>query len=430
MSSTNAPHPLSQDGYFLSQNNPIANRDQRDLEALAISIYARPEIAEEKQSTIASFLRVTSTIASQPVLDILPAYVDTYAFRSIQIAVNSDANFPRIMRVYTPAAKWMGNNVPESRWGQENADNTYRIIPVDHDGQYVVSGQRQQHPPSHISYMLVADTNTSVTVGLIEQHEMDIAADGSFEITLDKTPSNGRRNHIQITPDALYLFIRDTMGDWNQTPDALRVRRLNPATREPLSIDELTARAVRVMRDGVAPAYYWQRIVLNIPMQSISQPHLTGALGGLLTQLSCGGWTRLGDDEAAIITIDPVDAAYRNVQLYNLWGASLDYRDHLTSLNNSQMTAGPDGRLTFVISSRDPGIANWLDNLGIGEVTVMMRWQGLSATAKEPSVGMTIVKFAELDSALPSGVVRMTREERAGQILARQRSYDRRFLAA
>jgi phosphatidylserine/phosphatidylglycerophosphate/cardiolipin synthase-like enzyme len=227
------------------------------------------------------------------------------------------------MRVYTPSANWLGHSVPESRWGQENADNTYRTIPVDHEGRYVVTGRRQQQPPSHISYMLVADTNTSVTVGLVEQHDMDIAADGTFEITLDKSPAAGRKNHIQITPDALYLFIRDTMGDWNQTPDALRVTRLDPPTRSPLSIDELTTRAVRVMRDGVAPAYYWQRIVLNIPVQSISQPHLTGAVGGLLTQLSCGGWTRLDHDEAAVITIDPLDAAYRNIQLYNLWGATI-----------------------------------------------------------------------------------------------------------
>jgi hypothetical protein len=332
------------------------------------------------------------------------------------------------MRVYSPAANWLGNSVPESRWGQENADNIYRTIPVEYGGQYVVSGQRQPHPPSHISYMLVADTNTSVTVGLIEQHDMDIASDGIFTITLDNTPANGRKNHIQLTSEARILFIRDTMGDWDQTPDALRVKRLNPPAREPLSIDELAARAVRVMRDGVAPAYYWQRIVLNIPMQSISQPHLTGAVGGLLTQLSCGGWTRLDREEAAVITIDPVDAAYRNVQLYNLWGASLDYRNHLTSFNNSQMKAGADGRLTFVVSSHDPGIYNWLDNLGIAEVTVMMRWQGLSPTAKAPSVAMNIVKFADLDSVLPAGAARVTPEERTTQMAARQRAYDRRFL--
>ena len=421
--------PLSPDGNFLSESNPIANNDQRELEAKAIEIFSRPEIQEAKKRTTASFLHVTSNIASPDVLALLPDYIESYAFRSIQLAVNSDANFPKVLRIYSPAAKWMGNDVPESRWGQENADNAYRIIPVEYGGKYVIRGQRQKNPPSHVSYMLVADTNTSVTVGLLEQHDLDVAPDGSFEITLDESAADGRKNHIQITSDALYLFIRDTMGDWLQTPNALWVERVNPPTREPLSMDELTDRAIRVMRDGVAPAYYWQRIVLNIPMQTISEPHLTGAIGGLLTQISCGGWVRLGEDEAAVITLDTIDAAYQNVQLYNLWGMSLEYRDRLTSLNNSQMKHDADGRLTFVVSARDPGIHNWLDNTGKSEVTVMFRWQGLPpGTSHGPALNMDIVKVQDLEAALSSSVARVTPEERAKQMLTRQRAYDRRFL--
>lgn len=431
MAKTQADDPIWSDDYFLSASNPVANTDQRELETQAISIFGRPEIEQATKRAIESFLHVTSNIASPEALALLPDYAESYAFRSIQLAVNSDANYPKVLRIYSPAANWLGNDVPESRWGQENADNAYRIIPVNSRGKYLIRGQLQEKPPSHVSYMLVADTNTSVTEGLLEQHNMEIAPDGSFHVTLDDSPVHGRRNHIQLTPDAHYLFIRDALGDWTQTPNALRVQRLNPPEGLPLTRDELTERAVCVMRDGVTPAYFWQRIVLNIPIQTISTPRLTGSIGGLLTQLSCGGWMRLGHDEAAVISVAPLDAAYRNAQLYNLWGKSLEYRDRITSLNNSQMQADEDGRHTFVISARDPGIANWLDNMGMNEVTVMFRWQGLSPDLKEPpAIDVDIVKFADIAPVAGAGVKRVTPEQRTEQMQVRRQGFDRRFIDA
>jgi len=237
--------------------------------------------------------------------------------------------------------------VPESRWGMENPDNCYRIIPMEYGGRYAVHGQVQENPPTHSSYVLVADTNTSVTEGLLEFKDLDVAADGSFTLTLDESPANGRRNHIQLTPYARYLFNRDTMGDWMQTPHALRVERLNPPSRGPLTMDELADRASRVMHDGVAAMVYWERITLNEPMGTYRQPQLTGPSGGLLTQMSASGWVRLADDEAFLATCDPVEASYFSHVLYDLWGRSLEYRDHFTSLNNAQMAPDADGRFTF-----------------------------------------------------------------------------------
>jgi hypothetical protein len=54
------------------------------------------------------------------------------------------------------------------------------------------------------------------------------------------------------------------MSDWKQTPDALRVERLNAPAREPLTIDELALRAARIMHNGVAPDYYWIRLPITI----------------------------------------------------------------------------------------------------------------------------------------------------------------------
>jgi len=417
------------DGYFLSSTNPIATEDQRYLDGRAVELMARPDVRQAKQRAAGAFALVTDQTVSAETLSLFPAYVESYAFRSIQIAVNADANYPRVYRVYSPAAEWLGNRVPESRWGQENPDNIYRIVPIAFGGRYVVHGRRGPNPPSDVSYTLVADTNTSITVGLLGQKDIVTESDGSFAITLDETPANGRPNHIQVTPDARYLFIRDSLGDWRQTPNFLRVERSNAPTREPLSLDELAAQAAKVMRDGVQPAYYWCRLVLNGPSGAMKQPHGTGASGGLLTQVSSSGWFALNPDEAVIVSFAPIAAAYCSMVLYDLWGRSLEYRDHLTSLNSSQMVADGDGNFTFVIAAKDPGVRNWLDTTGLHEFAVGLRWQGISPEVKEPpQVHTRVVAGTALAGALPPTIRKLTAAERAEQIRVRRQGYDRRFL--
>ena len=258
---------------------------------------------------------------------------------------------------------------------------------------------------------------------------MEVAADGSFEITLDNSPAQGRANHIQLMPEALYVFIRDTMSDWRQTPNALRVERLDPPARGPLTEDELAYRATRVMQMGVAPAFYWNRLVRNAPMAELASPSLTGANGGLLTQLSSHGWFNLEEGKAAVITVAPLASSYQSIVLYDLWGRSLEYRDHLTCYNNAQMAADANGFFSFVITRRDPGVHNWLDPMDLHQFSTGYRWQGLPKTIdKPPTLIARVVPEVELQSALPEGMRRITPAERAAQLQRRQQEYDRRTI--
>jgi hypothetical protein len=413
------------DGYFLSNSNPIATTDQRWLDAKAVELFARPDVQQAKQRAAGAFALVTDKTVSPEVWGMFPAYVESYAFRSIQLAVSSDANYPRVYRVYTPAATWLGNRVPEARWGQENPDNIYRIIPIAFGGQYVVHGKRHADPPSDVSYTLVADTNTSITVGLLGQADIITDPDGSFAITLDERPANGRQNHIQVTPDAKYLFIRDSLGDWRQTPNALRVERLNAPTREPLTIDELAAKAGIVMRDGVAPAYYWCRLVLNAQPGALSQPKGTGPSGGLLTQITSHGWFSLKDDQIGVVSFSAIEASYCSIVLYDIWGRSLEYRNHLTSLNGAQMARDADGNFSFIISANDPGVHNWLDTMGLHEFSVGLRWQGISPEVKTPPQVETRVGDASL---VPATIRKVSAEQRAAQLRDRRETHDLRYI--
>jgi len=183
------------------------------------------------------------------------------------------------------------------------------------------------------------------------------------------------------------------------------------------------------MHIGVAADYYWIRMILNIPVQTMLKPMMTGATGGLVTQVSSAGHFELADDSAVVITLDPVNAAYRSLVLYDLWNRSLDYRNRQSHLNDATIEPDADGRTTCVIAIRDPGIHNWLDSTGLHEVQLGVRWQGIPGnTLVSPTIETRLVNISDLAAAIPVGVRKNTAAERRRDIIERQQLFDRRFI--
>jgi hypothetical protein len=142
--------------------------------------------------------------------------------------------------------------------------------------------------------------------------------------------------------------------------------------------------------------------------------------------LSSSGHFQLADDEALILTLDPIGAKYLAVQLANGWLGSLDYLHHTASLNLSQAKPNPDGTLTLVVAPKDPGVVNWLDTTGLHEGTLFVRWQKLPETLDAYAQGVRsvrLIKVADLDPALP----RLTQTARKAQLEERAAAYARRY---
>jgi len=422
--------PLDIGDYFLSAINPVANVDQRDLERLAIRLFERPDVKAARDRAEIMWRRVTDRLMPADQMALFDDHVADYCFKCTLVAANTDANYPRVLRVYSEGAQWLGHKVPGAKWGGDNPNNAYRIIPVAAGGRYEVTGQRQVDPSTYVTFQLVGNSTTSATLASLEQLDMEIGEDGRYVLTLDDNPAEGRRNHLQIVPGTLYLFIRDSMGDWaRQHPDALRVHRLDPPTRVPLTEDELASRAIRNILSDVFYAYYAQRLFFNGP-QMMTPPEGAGSVGGLVTQQGSLGHFTLRDDEAVIITANAAGATYRDIVLHDLWLRSLPNRDRQISLTNAQMAPDADGRFTYVLSIADPGVHNWLDPCGLHDVLILHRWQGFpDPDAESPAIESRKVALAGLVDALPRGVVRITPEERAAQIARRQAAFDRRFAA-
>jgi len=84
----------------------------------------------------------------------------------------------------------------------------------------------------------------------------------------------------------------------------------------------------------------------------------------------------------------------------------------------------PDGKVRFVLSARDPGVANWLDTAGHSNGAMLLRCVR-TETAPVPST--RVIKIDDVASALPAETTLTSAEERAQVVASRRRAVHERF---
>jgi hypothetical protein len=148
----------------------------------------------------------------------------------------------------------------------------------------------------------------------------------------------------------------------------------------------------------------------------------------LANQLQSNGHFQLADDEALVVTVDPGNAGYFVVPVYNDWTITDDYWHEQTSLNNAQAVANPDGTYTLVISPTDPGVSNWVSTGGLNQGTISIRFQSLDATSTTPpTVSSQVAALDQLAAVLPPSTVYVTPQQRADQIALRKAGFNKRW---
>jgi hypothetical protein len=136
------------------------------------------------------------------------------------------------------------------------------------------------------------------------------------------------------------------------------------------------------------------------------------------------GRYELEPDEALILEVEPPTGVYWGMSVGNPWLETVHYGRHHSSLNAHQATVDPDGLVRFVISSRDPGVANWLDSAGYSNGAMILR---CVRTETAPVPTTRLVKFDEVSAALPAATKYVTPEDRALLISNRRLAVHNRF---
>lgn len=421
---------LTDSGYFLSAENAAMTVDQQQVERWALELRERAEVRAAAERS-AHYWRA----AMQPDWDsgaqaMFDAAMEEYAFNYILKAAVSDAAYPRIVQAFLPAHDCFGQPVPGSRIGGDNPDNIYRFAGIEHGAEYRLHGAVEADSPTNVSYTLTANHGGTKTVATIENHELVVGSDGHFVISIDDQPADGRVNHLQTQPGTCFLFIRDTLADWaKERANRLRIERLTPAGRDPLTIAEMGARAVVEMFDHV-PLYYWYQRTCQFPINDLTPAFRSGYVGGLVTQAGSFGGFRLGEDDCIVVRIDPGGARYHSIVAHDMYYRTIDAGNRSSCFNPGQVVLGSDGVATYVFAHRDPGVANWVDLAGLPGSIILQRWQALPPGDLKASSAAQHVKLADLDRLLGADVGSVTSAERARQIETRRQSYDRRLIGA
>jgi hypothetical protein len=327
---------------------------------------------------------------------------------------------------------------PYTKIGLDNPDALYFHSYLRDDAEYVVTGRRGT--TADLSFQVLDGDYSPVDVPgsltAFDDRAIEIAGDGSFELRFG--PGGPGRNYFTLGPGAAMLLVREVYSDWDtERRGTIGIHRADRAGSAPPVPDaEAIAKRYRVagkillsrLRTFLAfPEWFY----LTLPVNTMTPPRPTP--GGLTSQFSSAGHYELGDDQVMIVTVPAAGrdvAPYQGIQLGSMWYVSLDYINHQTSLTADQARTDPDGRLRFVISERDPGVANWLECTGHRRGYVQIRWQRLSRDlipADGPLV--EVVPFAGLPGVLPFyREARVTAADYAAGIAARQAAVAARML--
>jgi hypothetical protein len=324
--------------------------------------------------------------------------------------------------------------------GLDNPDTLYFHAYLRDDAEYVVTGRRGS--TADLSFQVLGGDYSPVQVPdsltAFDDRQLDIAADGTFELRFGPARPDPPRGYVVLGAGSAMLIVREVYSDWSgEQRGTIAIRRADTAGSAPPPPD-ISALAKRY---GVAGKILISRLqtflafpewfYLKLPVNTLTEPRSTP--GGLTTQFSSVGHYDLADDQAMIVTVPAAArdvAPYQGIQLGSRWYISLDYINHQTSLTADQARADPDGMFRFVISERDPGLANWLECTGHRKGYIQLRWQRLSRDLRpEDGPQAEVIKLADLADRLPGyQQARITGPEYTERIAARQAAVARRML--
>jgi len=302
-----------------------------------------------------------------------------------------------------------------------------------------------------------------VRTGSIDSTEIEVDADGTFEILLapERPPgyagnflATSRRARAAASQDppryATYVSGRQLFYDWQRERAVfLSIERSDPA--EPLAAYDSIAAAAQLRRLGAlvrGQMHFWNEfytVLLEtygktdgsegerfMPRNAFNAVNAASAAtgGGQSTNLYAGGVFDLAADEALVVeSAVQVEPEYIGMVLSNLWGESLDFENHQTSLNGHQSELDADGVRRYVIAHRDPGVPNWLDTTGHSVGFMSPRWSYSVQPPKQqwPTIRARKVRFDHVRDAIHPRTRTVSPQERAERIAIRRRHVQRRY---
>jgi hypothetical protein len=407
--------------------HPIATPEQHEHEQEALALTRHPIVREAYERVRKSWLEAANP--SPDMRSCFDAAFEEVMFSAAVWSLNQDPLRPKVICITRLAHKLGDLEIPGSRWGIDNPDSIYRVIPISGSERYQIHGRVAERRMTE-NYFTLWEENMN-TVDVLSGHDLVLGPDRSFTITVDSEPANGRPNHVQSAPQAHEFYIRDVMLDWSlDEPNELSIERLgDPPTTPPRSEQEQAELTASFMQRYAEFTQKLSTGMLRSPTNQFSLAYSADKGGALRKQVYIGGNFELGDEDAMVIDVCDGGAAYFVVPTGNIWGTTLEIVEHTSSLNKAQSVPNADGTYTYVLSKHDPGVHNWIDPCGLGEGILTLRMAEFPGDRPNDdlSAKSRVVPLSSLKGELPEETRWVNAEERAAQIAERAAGYRRRL---
>ncbi len=276
--------------------------------------------------------------------------------------------------------------------GADNPDNYYFNAQISGKYSYRLRGNRNT---VHYIGFFTQNGNYGTTGGLapcgaLEHNNLQMEADGSFEIILSQTPSG--KNWLKTEPGTTMVMVRQTfLNRFTETPAEVTIENLDgrsaPDPISPAMVDEGLQTASMFVAGASMMFAKWangfQKHTNKLPLFS---PEVSNAAGGDASIIYYHSHWKLAGNESLVIEVKPPDCDSWNFQLNNYWMESLDYRYFTICINKSSAYYEPDGSVRVIVAHSDPGNPNWINTCGHQEGTMLWRWYRIAegAEAVEP----------------------------------------------
>jgi hypothetical protein len=255
-------------------------------------------------------------------------------------------------------------------WGAGNPDAVYHTLGLTDDVTYRISGNTGN--ADFLSFELFAGPQQA---GSIAATDLEADADGNFEIFFGPEKRSG--NWLEVVPGTSSMLTREFFRDWETArPGRFRVECLDPAPGNwPSLSGDRVEREIRAIGDWLVAAV---EIFLGAHERGLAEYRNAfdprgSRPGSGLPEIYHGFWD-LQPDECLIISAAPPPGSYWGLQTANALWNTFDFAHRQTSLNVSQAEQGTDGSIDIVVAHSDPGVANWLDAMGVQRGMLTLRF--------------------------------------------------------
>jgi hypothetical protein len=404
--------------------------EQLALESKARELWEHPRV-EATTAKVKALMRAGYGIHVPPsAAERLDAAMDEYVFSYVERVLCRDRNnFCLHYTCHPPYERPNGDRVPGCRFYGENPDVIYRWGGLHFDRSYRLECRSRGPATAAASFTLMNTYGATTPGDALDATEIEIEADGSFVITIDSSPANGRSNHLRIERGTRLILVREFLQDWEtETPLAMALEADGVSRGGPWDEDEAVEEICFAASEEVYLYFWMAHLYRNLRPNSVTEPAGAAGLGGSSSMATCQGFFQLEENEAVILKWDPAGAQSAGISALDWWLQPIEAHRIQSSLNSFSATPNADGTITAVLTAHDPGIVNWIETDGLQDVLLTCRWQNLPAEPlrEGPRLTAVVVGVDALDTHLPPDIARCTPRERAARNERRLAAYTRR----